>query len=40
MSDELDMATVFFTHEVDAGLNPEINPGLWSRLLSAPSDCE
>jgi hypothetical protein len=39
-NDELDLSTVFFTHEIEGGLNPEVNPGLWTRLLVDSSDCE
>lgn len=33
MPDELDMSTIFILHEIENGLNPEIKPGLYEKLL-------
>lgn len=37
-SREPDLQTLFMLHELENGLNPELNCGLWSRILGTDLD--
>lgn len=34
VNDSLDMSTVFLLHEVESGMNPELNQSLYQRILA------